>query len=147
MRHLVLYLAGDISKLEPWRARVIEACDGLSITFYSPVESTTYTPQSLSSQHKKHRTFVIEDYIKIDWSDIVFAYFRKGSKSQYSGTSTEVERAKCRGKYVIGVFEGVREYKYPFPYKNCDEVFKSLDEAIDALKDMAVNMHYQPKGE
>lgn len=149
MKPLSVYLAGDVDKESKWRKQAMLKLRDAPIIIYSPKELVKYTNGSLGYHHERYRTFVIEDLMKVEWSDIVFAYMSKKSKSNYNGTTSEIVWGKAHGRRIFMVcdFPKKKQLRYPFPLALADKIFKTLEEGLDILCDMAINMQYQPKEE
>jgi len=143
---VVVYLAGAVDK-EPWRARLVSECKDLPIVFVSPIDNLSYSYQSLCSAHRAKEVFHLADQLKVDRSDVVFAYIRDGSESLFSGTSWELGYAKASGKIVILVNDmpPSRACKYELIKRMADLYRTSLDEGIGALRELASEMAFGPK--
>ena len=99
-KNVNVYLAGDVS--QHWRAKVESAFRYFpNVIFLSPNQSpVAYKREALITK----APFIIADKIKIDRSDIIFAYLKKYSPSRFSGTSWELGRASmCPTKHAIVV--------------------------------------------
>jgi len=144
---ITVYLAGDIDRLNHWRARVIEECRDCPIDFLSPIDNVLYSHQSLATHHLSNKTFQIEDILKIERADIVFAYIQKGSQSVFSGTSFEIGYAMALGKKVVVVCDmnPAKAHLYEMAIRMAHVTFETLDEGINGLRHVALSMIYQPK--
>jgi len=148
VKPIVVYLAGAVDK-EPWRERLIKECRDLPLVFVSPIDNISYSYQSLCSAHRTKAVFHLADQLKIDQADIVFAYVREGSESLFSGTSWELGYAKRTGKITILVNDMKLSLacKYELVKRMADLYHTSLDEAIDDLRELAVEMAFSPAKE
>ena len=54
---LTVYLAGDVDRENPWRAKVISECTDVPIVFYCPEETVKYSAQGLTQRHRFDRIF------------------------------------------------------------------------------------------
>jgi len=149
MNRIITYLAGDIDRSNHWRARVIEECQDCPIDFLSPIDNVLYSHQSLAKHHLSNKTFQIEDILKIEKADIVFAYIQKGSQSVFSGTSFEIGYAMALGKKVIVVCDmsPAQAHLYEMVVRMSHVAFDTLDEGINGLRHIALSMIYKPKEE
>jgi nucleoside 2-deoxyribosyltransferase len=139
LRKLIVYLAGDIAP-ENWRQRVLDKFKNREgIDFFYPRTGLSYKERSLAQTEKSRTAYHIADLLKIESSDIVFAYIEKDSPSAYSGTSCEIGYAKARGKYIILVKEET-SHLYNFIKRVADIVFEKLDDGIEHLMDILEEM-------
>ena len=143
---LKVYLAGDISK-ERWRIYVIDKCNDFEVEWLSPIDNISYSYQSLISQHRKKRVFHIADKLKVDRADIVFAYIADDSPSRFSGTSWELGYAYAKGKHTILVcdMKPSEECLYELVKRMSDAYYRTMDEGIDHLRELAFEMKYLPR--
>jgi nucleoside 2-deoxyribosyltransferase len=143
---LKVYLAGDISP-DRWRLKVIEACKDLALEFLSPIDNVSYSYQSLIAIHKNKEVFHLADRVKVDESTVVFAYIKDGSPSLFSGTSWEMGYGKASGKVIILVNDMKPSVacKYELVKRMTDLYYTSLDEAIETLRELALEMGFQPE--
>jgi len=142
---LKIYLAGDISKKNRWRFKVINALEGLPIEWLSPVDEADYCYSQLKKRYEENQFFVFADYMKIDKADIVFAYLRR-CDSRHSGTSAEIGYARAKGKFIIYVNDmpKTEAYLYEFIQRTADIAFTRLRDGIEFLKDFVAEMNYLP---
>lgn len=149
IQKLKVYLAGAIDRDNPWRAKVIEECQDANIEFLCPIDDVLYSHQSLSKHHKSDKVFHIADELKVDWANVLFAYFQHGSKSYFSGTSYECGYARKGGKKIIIVMDMKPDkcHKHELAKRTCDCLCLTLDEGIDQLRRLGISMAYQSKKE
>ena len=131
---LMVYLAG--TRFLPWRQTVIEECVDCQIHFLSPLPNK-----------ETNKTFHIEDMLKIESAQIVFAYFQDESDGLFSGTSLEVGYALGKGKIVMAVcdMDSGRMLNYDLVLKSANAVYPTLSDGIDGLRHIALSMIYKPK--
>ena len=149
-RPLTVYLAGDLDREQRWRIQVIQAfADREDIEFLCPVDSIKYSHQSLSKHHIADRTFHVADKLKIQWADLIFAYFRQGSDSKFSGTSWECGWGGTRDKQIIMVsnMKPAEAHLDELVRREVDIYCESIEEGIACLRDIADSMGYVPEGE
>jgi len=142
-----VYLAGDISRVDRWRSRVMKACRDLPIEWYCPVDTIDYRPKQLAKANAQNLVFLDCDLAKVDKADVVFAYIRE-CDSRHSGTSAEIGYAYKAGKMVILVndMQSDLECKYGFIKRLVGyRYFRSLTRGIDFLQEFVAEMHYRPQ--
>jgi len=145
---IVVYLAGAVDK-DSWRDKVIKECQDLPIVFVSPIDNLSYSYQSLCSAHKTKAVFDLADKLKIDQSDIIFAFIREGSESLFSGTSWELGYGHRSGKITMLVndMKPSLACKYELVKRMADRYYTSLEEGIDGLRELGMEMAYDPTKE
>lgn len=143
---LTVYLAGDVDREAPWRRQVIDECTDVPITFYCPEETVKYSVQGLTQRHKFDQIFHSVDKLKMRRSEIIFAYFRRGTKSKLSGTTWECAWRQGRSElWMVQDMTKGKAQQYEFVKREVDVLFATLDEGIDALRRCALSMDYAPK--
>jgi nucleoside 2-deoxyribosyltransferase len=148
-----VYLAGDISK-EVWRIKVMSECKDCGIQWLSPIDSISYSYQSMLASHKKNSVFHVADLLKLKEADVVFAYLREKSVdleqgTLYSGTSWELGVAHALGKPAIVVCDMKPSLacKYELVRRMAWAWHTNLDEGIDNLRELAIEMLWIPREE
>ena len=143
---LTVYLAGDVSRENPWRRKVIDECTDVPIVFYCPEETVKYSAQGLTQRHRLDRIFHSIDKIKMRRSEIIFAYFRNKTKSKLSGTTWECAWRRGRSEIwmVCDMTKG-KAQQYEFVRREVNALFSTLDEGIEALRRCALSVDYVPK--
>ena len=131
---ITVYLAG--TRFLPWRQTVIEECVDCQIRFLSPLPNK-----------ETNKTFHIEDMLKIESAQIVFAYLQDESDGIFSGTSFEMGYALGKGKKVMAVCDMASErmYNYDLALKSVHATYPTLSDGIDGLRHIALSMIYKPK--
>jgi len=142
---LKIYLAGDISKEDRWRPKVIKALEGLPVEWLSPLDNLEYRYNYFKRRDIENEGFLFADYMKIDRADIIFAYLRR-CDSRHSGTSAEIGYARAKGKFIIYINDmpKTEAYLYEFIQRTADIAFTKLRDGIEFLKDFVAEMNYLP---
>lgn len=138
-----VYLAGNLRM--GWRRVVIEECSDLPIVFLSPVEIPKNGPYYQAPATELMRTYKTTDFMKLDRSDLIFAYMCEDPTTRYAGTSAEISRAHSQDKSIILVnnLDDVEYDKYRFVMALADYNIRELDLGIDILRKIAIDMIYQ----
>ena len=133
---ITVYLAG--TRFLPWRQTVIEECADCQIRFLSPLPNK-----------ETNKTFHIEDMLKIESAQIVFAYFQEESDGLFSGTSFEIGYGLGKDKMIMVVcdMESGRMHDYDLVLKSANAIYPTLSDGIDGLRHIALSMVYKPKEE
>jgi len=142
IKKLRVYLAGDVSEVR-WRQQVVEECMDLPLEFLCPIDGIDYSGIYIANCSKP--MFHVADKLKLDQSDLIFAYLRSGSLSRFSGTSWECGYANALGKPVILVNDMVLKDRqlYELLERMATSHTDSLDYGIALLRELGKEMSFK----